>query len=35
MLQEYATGLGKKVEIIINGDESILGGAQLFEKMKK
>lgn len=35
MLQEYATGLGKKVEIIIHGDESILGGAQLFEKMKK
>ena len=34
MLQEYATGLGKKVEIIIHGDESIKGGKDLLKKLK-
>lgn len=28
MLQDYATGLGKKVEIIIHGDESIIRATQ-------
>ncbi len=34
MLQEYATDLGKKVEIIIHGDESIKGGKDLLKKLK-
>lgn len=35
MLQDYATGLGKKVEIIIHGDENIEGGIDLFKIIKK
>lgn len=34
MLQEYAADLGKKVEIIIHGDESIKGGKDLLKKLK-
>ncbi|WP_165796580.1 MULTISPECIES: hypothetical protein [unclassified Chryseobacterium] len=33
-IEEYAVGLGKKVEIIIHGDEDIKGGIQLFELLK-
>ncbi|UKB79459.1 hypothetical protein [Chryseobacterium sp. MEBOG07] len=34
MLKEYVESLGKKIEIIIHGDETILGGSELFKKIK-
>jgi hypothetical protein len=33
MLKEYVEALGKKMEVIIYGDEKIIGGKQLFEKL--
>jgi hypothetical protein len=35
MLKEYAEALGKKMEVIIYGDEEIKGGEKLFELLNK